>query len=173
MATRLSGNRFAALASDTFLGDGFHLADEFVVGFAFYNVGINNDEVLSTKWLKGGLSSKRVKLKVDIEATFTGPFAIHALFISEFGQMYPNIDEFVAGMTRDMFEDLLREIDLTHLVIIALPPYVAIVDSRYWEVLDCIKCGNLCTEERDFAMKVFFAAQGIERESWCRKLSHS
>ena len=50
---------------------------------------------------------------------------------------------------------MLRDIDLSHLVIKALPPYVAIVDPTYWEVLDCIKCENLCTEERNFAMKVF------------------
>ena len=69
--------------------------------------------------------------------------------------MYPNIDELSAGMTKDVFEEVLRDIDLSHLVIEALPPYVAIVDPTYWEVLDCIKCENLCTEERNFAMEVF------------------
>ena len=98
-----------------------------------------------------------MKLKVDIEATFCADVGIQALFISEFGQMYSNIDEFVAGMTKDVFEDVLREIDLSHLVIKALPPYVAIVDPTYWEVLDCIKCKNLCTEERNFAMKVLLS----------------
>ena len=47
----------------------------------------------------------------------------------------------------------LRDTDLSHLVIHALPPYVAIVDPAYWEVTDCIKCDNLCTEARNFGMK--------------------
>ena len=40
-----------------------------------------------------------------------------------------NIDGLVAGMTKDTFEEVLRDIDLSHLVIKALPPYVAIVDA--------------------------------------------
>ena len=83
MATRFSGNRYAALASDTFLGDGSHLADDSVVAFAFYNVGILNAELLSTKWPRG---QKRVKLKMDIEATFQTQVGIQGLSISEFGQ---------------------------------------------------------------------------------------
>ena len=93
-----------------------------------------------------------MKLKRDIQATFQGQVGIQALFISEFGNMYQNID---AGIAKDVFEELLRDIDLSYLVIKALPPYVAIVDPTYREVLACIKWENLCTEERNFAMKVF------------------
>ena len=50
MAVRLSENRYAALGSDSFVGDGSHLADDSVVAFAFYNVGIQNTELLSAKW---------------------------------------------------------------------------------------------------------------------------
>ena len=101
MATQLSGNRSALgdgshLAdSDTFLGNGFS-----VVAFAFYNVGINNMELLGTKWQKG-TSTKKEQLKIDIKATFEADVGIQALFISEFGGMCPNIDEEVAGMTKD------------------------------------------------------------------------
>ena len=52
MATRLSGNRYAILATDTFLGDGSHLADDSVVAFAFYNVGIQNKELLGANFNK-------------------------------------------------------------------------------------------------------------------------
>ncbi len=58
MATRLFGNRYAALASDTFLGDGSHLADDSVVAFAFYNIGIQNKELLSAKWQMQWLSAE-------------------------------------------------------------------------------------------------------------------
>ena len=40
-----------------------------------------------------------------------------------------NIDGLVAGMTKDTFEEVLRDIDLSHLFSKALPPYVAIVDA--------------------------------------------
>ena len=98
MATRHSGNRYAIL------GDGSHLAADAVVAFAFYNVGIPNGELLGNNWQKswhkGSAKSKKVKLKVDIDATFSAEVGIQALFISEFGQMYPNIDEFVPDMTK-------------------------------------------------------------------------
>ena len=67
---------------------------------------------------------------MDIEATFCADVGIQALFISEFGGMCPNIDEEVAGMTNVFFAEVLRDIDLSHLVIKALPPYVAIVDPN-------------------------------------------
>ena len=35
--------------------------------------------------------------------------AIQALFISEFGHMYESIDEKVAGRTKDLFEEVLRD----------------------------------------------------------------
>jgi len=143
MAFRAAGNRFAALASD-----GSHLADDSVVAFAFYNVGINEKELSGATFKK---NQKREKLKTDIKAMFNGPVEIQALFICEFGMMHKNSLE-NSWNSRFIFEELLRDIDLSHLVIKALPPYVAIVDPNYWDVLDCFKCGNLCTEQSNFAM---------------------
>ena len=153
MATRLSGNRYAALASDTSLGDGSHLADDSVVAFAFYNVGIPNSELLGQKW-KSKSSTKKRKLRADIQSTFGAEYGIQALFICEFGGMDPNIDEEVTGLTKDVFEELLRDIEFEHLVIEALPPYVAIVDPEYWQVRSVVKCDNLCTSQSHFAMRV-------------------
>ena len=51
MAFRATGNRFAALASD-----GSHFADDPVVAFAFYNVGINEQELSG---LRAKTSKKR------------------------------------------------------------------------------------------------------------------
>ena len=143
MANRLTGTRCAALASD-----GLHFADGPVVAFAFYNVGIQNNELLGAKFKK---REKQEKLKIDIKATFNAEVGIQALFIPEFGNMY---EIFVknAETTNQIFEEMLRDIHMTHLVVKVLPPYIAIVDPKYWDVLDCIKCGNLCTEKRNFAM---------------------
>ena len=41
-----------------------------------------------------------MRLKADIQATFGADVGIQALVISEFGQMYPNIDDFVPDMTK-------------------------------------------------------------------------
>ena len=62
MPCRLSGNRYAAFASDTFLGDGSHPADDSVVAFAFYNVGVQNSEILSVQWQR-----RELKLEIDIK----------------------------------------------------------------------------------------------------------
>jgi len=94
---------------------------------------------------------KREKLKTDIKAMFNGPVEIQALFICEFGIMHKDCLE-KTEVTHQIFEELLCDIDLSHLVIKALPPYVAVVDPNYWDVLDCFKCGNLCTEKSNFAM---------------------
>ena len=153
MATRLSGNSFRALASETSLGDGPHLADDSVCAFAFYNVGIQNSELLGQKW-NSASSPKKRKLRDDIRSTFGAEHGIQALFICEFGGMEPNIDKQVTGLTKNVFEDLLREIEFEHLVIEALPPYVAIVDPEYWQMVDVIKCDNLCAFQNYFAMRV-------------------
>ena len=62
MATRLSGNRYAALTSDL-----SHLADDSVVAFAFYNVGIHDNELQGAKFKK---KEKREKLKTDTMLQF-------------------------------------------------------------------------------------------------------
>ena len=59
-----------------------------------------------------------MRLKADIQATFGADVGIQGLFISEFGQMYPNIDEFVPDMTKVVFlDEVFRDTDLSHLVI--------------------------------------------------------
>ena len=61
MATRRSEDSLAgdgahlvsdAFASDPLAGDGSHLANDTVVALAYYNVGIQNDEILGAKWKK-------------------------------------------------------------------------------------------------------------------------
>ena len=62
-----------------------------VVAFASYNVGIQNAEILGKHWNKTGCS-KQARLKNDIAAIFAPRRGIQVLFLSEFGQMTPNID---------------------------------------------------------------------------------
>ena len=102
MAARSSGSRYAALNSDTddSVGDGSHLADDSVVAFAFYNVGLQNKELLGKNWKKPNYDEKKTRFKVDISNIFRFTVGIQALFISEFGQMHPNIDEIVADTAK-------------------------------------------------------------------------
>ena len=107
-------------SKDTLADDGEHLvsddlATEAVVAIAYYNVGIQNKEILGDKWTKS--KGKREKLKTDIYAIVLPAHGIQVLLICEYGQMHPNIDEVVqsgghnpALMTESVFKKILREI---------------------------------------------------------------
>ena len=79
---------------------------------------------------------------------------IQALFICEFGFMFPTIDDDASDcrFTAKIFQELLGELNMTHFCVCALPPYVALVNCICWQVLDWSKCLNLCAEQRNFAM---------------------
>ena len=77
MATRCVGNSSdltsdalpgdgAHLTSDTAASDGSHFTGDTVVAFAFYNVGIQNNEILGAAWNKPNIP-KQEKLN-DVEA---------------------------------------------------------------------------------------------------------
>ncbi len=147
MALPVTKNSFAALASVC-----SHNADDDVVAFAFYNVGILDTELQGAKIKK---KAKRERLETDIKATFTGYTAIQALFLCEFGNMMTNYHGNTGEQTlftEQIFKELLCDIDMSHLVVHALPPYIAIVDPNYWDVNECYYLGNLCTMEHHFAM---------------------
>jgi hypothetical protein len=60
------------------LRDDTHIDEDSVVACAFYNVGIQNTELLSAKWQKRG-DTKKEKLKTDIKAIFCADVGIQAL----------------------------------------------------------------------------------------------
>ena len=82
--------------SDIANSDGSHLTADTVVAFAFYNVGIQNSEILGTAWNKSN-SEKQERLRNDIAAIFAPHHGMQILFISEFGQMGRSIDEELKG----------------------------------------------------------------------------
>ena len=157
-------------STNTYADDGEHLdsddlATEGVLAIAYYNVGINNNEILGKPWTKP--SGKREKLKTDIYAIFLPAHGMQVLLICEYGQMHPNIDEVVqrddhnpALTTESVFKEILREIGLSDLEVLVYPPYVAIVDPEYWDVVDWQKCENLCDLETNFAAKLILQHKG-------------
>ena len=93
----MSSRRTCAAVADSFMA-GVGEADSgvlqpayTVVAFASYNVGIQNAEILGKNWNKTS-SSKQARLKNDIADIFASQHGIQVLFLSEFGQMTPNID---------------------------------------------------------------------------------
>ena len=99
LPARPSGNCcIRAMATPIGDGDGMHLTDDVVVAFSFYNVGIPNTELLGKSWKKPNWIEKQ-KLIDDIHAIFEDDVGIQALFITEFGNMSPTVDELADGYT--------------------------------------------------------------------------
>ena len=147
-----------------FAGDGSHLSctnDADVVAFAFYNVGIINNTITGSNWYKQNNGTQQY-LREDIANIFQANRGIQCLCLSEFGQMSPSIDlvlrEGIDGVsqpsTQEYFEKLVRDINVPHLRVHAMAPYVAFIDSTVWKVNKCVPLNDLCNEKKNFAMKL-------------------
>ena len=87
-----SGGAYPAVAT---VGDDDSLAVAApFVAFAFYNVGIQNSELLGAAW-NTPASARKAKLRTDLQNIFAPDRGIQALFLSEFGGMEPSIDALV------------------------------------------------------------------------------
>ena len=124
--------------------DAHHAGDAFtntILALMSYNIGIQNAEIhTGRKW-----TEKYAKLRNDVQSVFTNQCQIQVLLISEFGNMFESIDRKLScGVTqptgrkvyctRELFEDLLANINLPHIHVVADPPYVALIDSECWRV---------------------------------------
>ena len=116
-----------------------------------YNIGIQNKEVHSGRnW-----TQKYKRIRDDVESAFTNKARIQVLLISEFGNMFDDIDGVLSSgvaqptgrSTRELFEDLLASIKLPHIRVVADPPYVALIDTHCWVVQTCEVIQNLCTKD--------------------------
>ena len=136
-------------ASGTSVGD-------LVVAFMSYNIGLQNAEIRSPNMYKPG--QKYDKLKADISSAFSSDHAIQVLLISEFCNMFQTIDAELrssglgacpATNTKVFFEQLLQQIDLVDansIVVVANAPYVALVNSRYWNIMKHQLQNALCSK---------------------------
>ena len=77
--------------------------------------------------------------------------------------MEPNIDDVLASQsnptvlqpnTKTYFEEMLKRIGLAHLTVHSLPPYVALTDPNYWQVVSCTKVADLCSYQANYAQNV-------------------
>jgi len=133
---------------------------ETAVAFAYYNVGIQNAEVLSqtTKW-----HGEVKRLEDDIQAAFNSEHGLEVLLLSEFGNMYDAIDVVFRTLRKsgggfppardaqEFFEHLLQRVDLGHITVHANVPYVSLVDGQTWYVASCDTLYKVCTHRQNFA----------------------
>ena len=134
--------------------DTHHAADTFT-DFALmsYNIGIQNAEIYGGKnW-----TNKYKRLQDDVKSAFKHKVGIQVLLLSEFGNMFDDIDRHLRSgvaqptghkvrSTCELFEDLLKSIKLSHIHVVADPPYVALIDSECWQVEHHEVLENICTK---------------------------
>ena len=133
--------------------DAHHAADDgTTLALMSYNIGIQNAEIREGKnW-----TNKYRKLREDVKSAFTHEAGIQVLLLSEFGNMFESIDKVLAKgvtqptrsrvhCTQELFEDLLADIDLSHIHVLADPPYVALIDSQCWLLQHREVLQKLCT----------------------------
>jgi hypothetical protein len=136
------------IAVDTSVGA--HHAGE-TIALMSYNIGFNNEEVLSRT---PNFEQKKLKLKADIASAFNNEIGIQALLLCEFGNMFDTLDkhlEYQFGVSVvGYFENLIRDIDsisMDSIRVVAKAPYVALVDSRYWQIT-CDHARSMCSEKK-------------------------
>ena len=140
------------------------------VSICFYNVGIQNSEVTAPRW-----AAKYERLKRDIQNIFHVSRGVQALFISEFGNMFTCIDDemrraklarnnplcggvpqpaaHVQPFTKALFEQIVEEMERHDIIVRADPPYVALVLSDEWLLLEARTMNKLCTKKDIFVQR--------------------
>ena len=93
-----------------------------------YNVGVNNNEIQKIQ----SQQRKYKKLRTDIKTTFTSEHSITIMLMCEFGNMFSPLSNLE---TKEVFEMILRELDLQHIQVFANAPYVALIDTSVWLVV--------------------------------------
>ena len=164
-------------AGDTPLSVGAHHAEGPAVLFAFYNVGIQNNEARGL-WAR---SHKIQKLERDLLRILDGPDGqeVDAVFFCEFGQMWKTTisselhlhagmpeepagaNPHHAGCVREaptdawivikFFRDLLRRLQIDHWEVYADAPYVALVATSTWKVLLHERVSSMCSSQEQRA----------------------
>ena len=125
-----SGNSGGAHPTEQRTGDRLSLVS--------YNVGVNNNEMQKIQ----NKQAKYKKLWTDIKKTFTSEHSITIMLMCEFGYMLTPLSN--PEITK-VFEMILRELQLQHIKVFANAPYVALIDTSVWSVVECethpLPCG--------------------------------
>ena len=93
-----------------------------------YNVGVNNNEIEKIR----NKEAKYKKLLADIKQTFTSEHSITIMLMCEFGYHFDRISN---DEITKVFEMILRDLRLQHIKVFANAPYVALINTSVWSVL--------------------------------------
>ena len=146
-------------AGSTSSDDAHHAATpltDTTVAVVSYNIGYQNNEFGANNWHR-----KFQKLQNDVASVFSHETGIQIMLLSEFGNMFASADKiFSSGVTqptgntlttvyntREVFENLLADVDMTHIHVYAAAPYVALIDSHCWRVREHEVINKLCSKQ--------------------------
>jgi hypothetical protein len=127
-------------------------------------------------------TKKYQELKDDVVKIFNSRHHVQGVFISEFGNMFDCVDKHLAAKasttrltarlrtqggvpqpavvqsdTESIFQTLVKEIGRKDIVVEACPPYVALLSTTSWSVVESTTTHGLCTREGIFAQAVHLA----------------
>jgi hypothetical protein len=103
------------------------------IAVAAYNIGINNVEFESnTKKFK----LKTVTLIKEINAIFNHTIGVSLLMISEVGNMFTRLDK---QDVEEFFRHIFNSIHVKTIEVLYALPFIALVHTRYWSVVEHIR----------------------------------
>ena len=115
------------------------------VALMSYCVGIQNTEVDGRGWATRG--GKLEKLRSDVENIFDHPQRIQIALFSDVGNMFVKLSDRSGGphpTAEEIFTYIITDLRLAHIQVNANEPYVALIDTRSWQVTQCELIGDLC-----------------------------
>ena len=118
------------------------------VALMSYCVGIQNTEVDGRGWATRG--GKLEKLRSDVENIFDHPQRIQIALFSDVGNMFAKLSDRSGGphpTAEEIFTYIITDLRLAHIQVNANEPYVALIDTRSWQVTQCELIGDLCAEK--------------------------
>jgi len=146
-------------------------AESTPIGFAFYNVGIQNGEVGKHNWRR-----KVGELERDILAIVSRG-NVQAILLCEFGNMLVSIQvplhelqsdkpspTPITEVVQELFNSMLARIGLTSWEAYTDAPYVALVDVSIWEVKVHERIENMCSHPSQRAQHLLLKHAWSERQ---------
>ncbi|MCP3880751.1 MAG: hypothetical protein GY701_20510, partial [Sulfitobacter sp.] len=153
------------------LSAGARRAETTPIGFAFYNIGIQNDEVGKKNW-----PVKVNELERDVKRIISRG-NVQAIFLCEFGNMLVGIQaplyELQADrpsptptikVVQEFFNSMLARLGLTSWEAYTDAPYVALVDVSIWEVKVHEMIKNMCSHPLQRAQHLLLEHALSERQ---------
>ena len=143
---------------DIRLSAGARRAETTPIGFAFYNIGLQNEQVGAKRWRQNVWELQSDVVRIVSKSN------VHDIFLCEFGNMLHGIEHKLYQMQADkpsktprtevvqeFFNTMLARIGLTTWKAYPDAPYVALVDVSIWEVKVHERIQDMCSHQKQRA----------------------